>query len=168
MAPQAVLLIGAALSAKSSIDSGNAEKNSAYSEALLHERNAKITRGIAQRDAEREREYGRYIQSDAMAIAAAGGAGTDNANMRQIMAELQTESEYRALTHLYNGETEAYGMELQAAARRDEGRSAARAGKIGAVTSILTAYTGWQSTYGTKWKPKASTGSSYSLPTNYT
>ena len=141
-------VVGFGLSAKAARDVGKAQNANAVAQALQLEQRARVTRGASQRAAIRELDVAENIQSRALALAAASGAGVTNPTVLNILADIEAEGEYRSLTQLYTGEDEARGMEAQAKSLRRTGSALARAGKIKAIATILSGVSEWQSRYG--------------------
>ena len=142
------LVAGVALGAKAARDRGKAEKASAFDQARQLEHRAGVTRGASQRAAVRELDVAENIQSRALALAAASGAGVTNPTVLNIMADIQAEGEYRSLTQIFTGEDEARGMEAQAKSLRNTGVALARAGDFTAASTILSGVSTWHSRYG--------------------
>lgn len=71
-------------------------------------------RASSQRAAFEERRRAKLAESRVRAVAAASGAGATDPTVLNIMGDLSAEGEYRALTRMYEGETEAQSKEYQA------------------------------------------------------
>lgn len=134
---EAMAIGGKVLKAGGSIFGGIQANKAAKSEARQLEGQAIVERATSQRDAMEQRRQARLLTSRALAVAAASGGGADDPTVVNIMSDLEGEGEYRALTALYEGETEAQGLEAQARARRKEGKNAKIAGFINAGASLL-------------------------------
>ncbi len=128
---------GTALKAKGAIDAGKERRKSAYIEAAQWDDKADVTRGATQREAAREKLIADYTGSTALAAAAASGAGVQNINVLNLMAEIEAEGEYRAASKLYTGDQEAQGMEDAADNLRRGGDAYRKAGKMQALSTIL-------------------------------
>lgn len=68
--------------------------------------------------------------------ARAGGAGGDP-SLVGLSGDIAAETEYRALTDLFEGKERATGLHLQADASRAEGRAAVRAGWLGVARTMF-------------------------------
>lgn len=123
----------------SSIAQGKQQDAMARIEAGQMEANAKAERAASQRDASQERKRSDYLQSRARSLAAASGAGASDPTIENIIAGLDSEGEYRALTALYNGEQQASGLELGSQVRRIEGRNARSASRYQAAGTLMKA-----------------------------
>lgn len=89
-------------------------------------RQAGATRASAQRDAIAERKRALLLQSRALAVAAASGAGgVQDPTIEKLIADIGTQGEMNALGSLYEGEETALGMEAEGRARKREGRARA-------------------------------------------
>jgi predicted amidohydrolase YtcJ len=117
---------------------------------------ANTRRAIAQRESARERELGeRVVKRGVVDILSQGGTATDAASVA-LLAELEAEKEYRALSMLYVGEDEARGLEEQADIAESEGEASKWAGFIGAASTVMSAAGKWYTDNPpdtkTKWK----------------
>ncbi len=135
---QLAIMAGKGLSAYGSYSAGKAKKEDLYAQARALIRNAKVTRAASQRAASDERKLADLAISEAIANAAASGAGASDPTVINLLAGLEAEGEYRALSQMFLGEEEAEGMEIQARYKRKSGRAAKRAGVLGAVKSIFS------------------------------
>ena len=136
------------LQAGGGLYAGQKDKSAAYREADQLQAKANIRRGETQRAATEERRQGKIAQSRALAVAAASGGGVADPTVTNLMGDIETESEYRALSRMYEGETESQALERAATARKKEGRAARTAGVMRAATSLLTGVTSLKSKYG--------------------
>lgn len=125
-------------------------------EAAQMEVNAGQERAVSQRQAIEERRQGRLASSRALAVAAASGAGTDDPTIVNAIADLDGESEYRALTALYEGNQRGDDLERQAKSRRREAKSVKTQSYFKAAGSILGAGSTLFDRYGGK-KPTGAT-----------
>lgn len=132
MAASAVIGVGSTLMA------GKQQNDLARFEAGQMEANAKAERAASQRVADDERKRSDYLQSRATALAASSGGAANDPTIENIIAGLDSEGEYRALSALYNGEQAAQGMEMGAGVRRIEGRNAVRASKWQAANTLMS------------------------------
>lgn len=78
------------------------------------EQQAGQARASAQREEMEQRRRGRLVRSRAAAVMGASGAGVDT----DILADIDTEAELRALTARYEGEESARGLEYGAILER--------------------------------------------------
>lgn len=128
---------GTILSTVGTISAGRAEDKAAKFQAAQMQQQAGQERAAGQREAIDERRKARLAESRALAVSAASGAGASDPTVLDIMGDLESEGEYRALTALYNGEERARGLESGAAAKRFEGATAKRAGYMKGGATIL-------------------------------
>lgn len=147
MIPIGLAVAGSALAAGGTILGANAEAKQLKGEAIQLEAQAGSTRATSQRQAMDERRQARLASSRALALSAASGGASDP-TVVNILANLEGEGEYRALTALYNGEEEARGLEFEATNRRKESKNTKRAGYIGAASTMLKAGAGMYEKYG--------------------
>lgn len=132
MAASAVIGVGTNLMA------GKQQNAIAKFEAGQMEANAKAERVASQREADTERKRSDYLQSRATALAASSGGSANDPTIENIVAGLDSEGEYRALSALYNGEQAAQGIDLGAGVRRIEGRNARTASKWEAAKTLMS------------------------------
>ena len=104
-------------------------------DAAANRRMAATTADVA--EAERKKKF---MYSRALAIAAASGAGVDDAGMVALLGDLNAEGEYRVMSKLWVGQQETEGLRFRAEAARREGESALEAGYLNAVTSVISSY----------------------------
>jgi hypothetical protein len=128
---------GTILSTVSSISGGRSDDAAARFQAKQMEQQAGQERAASQREAIEERRKARFAESRALAVSAASGAGASDPTVLDIMGDLESEGEYRALTALFNGEERARGLEMGASAKRYEGATAKRSGYMKAGSTIL-------------------------------
>lgn len=115
-------------------------QNGASSDAAQLRRMAGSERATAQRASIEERKRVRLLESRARAVAASSGAGASDPTVLNVMADLEAEGEYRALTRLYEGETAAGSLELEAKERK-------RAARGKAISTILDGASTFASKY---------------------
>lgn len=100
-------------------------------------RQAAMTQEVAEDQRAKELMYSR-----ALLIAGAQTGNTSDAGIQTLLADLNAEGDYRILSTIWIGQTEAEGLRFRAEAARREGDAAKTASRISAVTSALTAYVG--------------------------
>lgn len=98
-------------------------------------------RAGSQRAASEERRRAALLESRARAVAAKSGAGVSDPTVVNLMADLEAEGEYRALTRMYEGETAAKSLELEASTRK-------KAAKGQAISTLLSGAATFASKYG--------------------
>lgn len=128
------------LQAAGTIMSVVSNERGASSDARQLRTQAGQTRATSQRAANEERRRGRLLESRARALAAKSGAGVTDPTVIKLMDELSAEGEYRALTRMYEGETEAQSMELEARERK-------RASRGKSISTLLSGASTFASKY---------------------
>jgi hypothetical protein len=98
---------------------------------------AATTREMAEEDRNKE-----YMYSQALATAAASGAGVDDPGMVKVLADINAEGEYRIMSKLWSGQNEAEGLIYRAEAAKREGDDAITAGAFNVVSSAMSSYGG--------------------------
>ena len=145
---EALAFAGPALKAGGTILGASSQAKTLKKEAAGLDRQAGLERASSQREAIEERRQSRLVQSRGLAVAAASGAGADDPTVVNLLANLEGEGEYRALTALYEGNERAIGMEDQARARRKEAKNIKTAGIINAASTMLGAGSSMYDRYG--------------------
>ena len=130
--------IGGIATAMSQKSVGVAQQTSANFEADQLDNLAGQERASSQRDAQEKRRQARLMQSRALAVASASGAGALDPNVVNTIAGLYGEGDLSARTSLYEGESRATGLEKKATARRFEGEQLKSAGNTKAISTIAT------------------------------
>jgi len=110
--------------------------------------NAGQTRAMAQRQAINERRNTAYLTSRAQALAAASGGSATDPTVTNVIGNIEGEGEYRALSALASGETQATGLETQARAARNQGSAARTAGNISSLSTVLSGASSFYDKYG--------------------
>lgn len=137
------------------INEGKAKKREAQRIADQKEREAKQAEAEAQREFIEEKRKAKFMESRAIAVAAASGAGgAEDPTVSKLLSDIEGEGEYRALSSLYGGYTDAKLARAQAGAVINEGRAARRAANLSAATTILGAGADFYTKYGTPKKSK--------------
>lgn len=132
----------------------------------------------SQRDAEEQKRQIRLMNSRALALAAASGAGATDPTVVRIMQNNAGEGAYRAAVSLYKGEERARAMRMEAAARDfdaatalEDGERRAGAYERAAIGSIFKGAGSLAMRYGYD-KPKVNGGANWtsgeSLPVGNT
>ena len=134
------------IAAKTQLQAGEHARILAERQAESLELKAGQERAVSQRAAIEQRRRGALVSSRAQSLAAASGAGALDPTVVGIMGDLETETEIRTLTALYEGEETAKGLEFGALLERAGGegelfaaRAGARASKAAAGRSRLQA-----------------------------
>lgn len=128
---------GAQTSARGYEEAGAAARVSAEYQAAQLNQNAGQSVAAAQRAAAEERHKSRLVQSRALAVAAASGAGASDPTTVNIISDIAAEGHYRGLMDMYAGEDKARLLRAQASGVRYTGAANERAGQISAEGSII-------------------------------
>ena len=99
--------------------------------------------GAAHREAAEEERNKDFVYSRALAVSAFSGGGTSDPGMVALFGDLNAEGEYRILSRLYAGEDEAEGLKFRAEIAKREGEAAETASYFDAVSSGISAYSGF-------------------------
>lgn len=133
-----VQLVGAGVGAISSAAQGRAAQKQADFQAAQLEQRAGQERAQAQRVAEDKRREASILASNLRAAAGASGGGVTDPTVSKLEADIAGQGEYNALAALFNGEEQALSNETQAAAARVSGKTARKAGYLGAASDLLS------------------------------
>jgi hypothetical protein len=134
-----------AVSVGGSLLGGKESKKAGKREAALLRREAGARRAEGHYAAEEERRQARYLESRALAVAAASGGGVSDPTVVNILADIDAEGEYRAMMRKYSADIEAEGFEERA-------EIAEKGGQAGAVASYISGATTLLSDGGDLWK----------------
>lgn len=116
-----VSIMGLGAQGKMARIAGEREKQAADFNAWNAERTAGKLIAISQRQALEERRQGEISASRMLALAAAGGGGVSDPTIVRLLSKAEGESVYRANVALYEGETKARQLRLDAALGRVSG-----------------------------------------------
>lgn len=82
------------------------------------------------------------MYSRALAVVGASGADPSGSGIQPLLSDLNAEGDYRILSTIYTGQTDAEGLRFRAEAARREGDAAKDASYVNAVTSAVSGYVG--------------------------
>lgn len=119
-------------------DAGKAAFQASQFEAEQLRQNATQEQAAAQRKAAEERRKGRFIQSRAMAVAGASGAGVTDPTVVDVLSDLEAEEMFRSSLALFSGDERARQLRTAANARAYTGASTQRAYNQAARSSLFS------------------------------
>ena len=138
---------GTALSVMGSLKQAKAMKAQAKAQYALSQfeadqldQNATQVQAAGQYASIEQRRQSAILQSRALAIAGASGAGTLDPTVLKVISGIAVEGERAVQTETYNAESEAAGMRAQAGATRYGGAQALKAGNIAAKGAKIQAF----------------------------
>lgn len=134
-----ISLISTMASAMGTIAQGNANRANLTNQAAQLSQQAGQTRASSQRDAANKLRTGEYAVSRAAAVTGASGANPDSVTAVTNETNLSGQSEYGALTAMFNGEEKARGLQYEANSDIMKGQSAHDAGAISGVGNVSLA-----------------------------
>ena len=120
---------GASDAADAAEETGRRQREAANFEAAQLDQNAGQALASSQRDAEEQRRQSRILQSRALALASASGAGATDPTVVNLISEIAREGVYRAGVAMYEGEDRARQMRMGAATARYQGDIALSGGR---------------------------------------
>jgi hypothetical protein len=126
------------IGAAGAIKQGQDANAQAQAQALALRNQANADQAAAERTAIETRRQASYLVSRGQALAAASGAGATDPTVVSVLGQIKGEGEYGALTQLYEGDTAAGNARSGAQASINEGRAAASAGNLRALTTVLS------------------------------
>jgi hypothetical protein len=129
---------GSLLSAFGSMTEGRQQYKAATYQAAQMEQNANQAEASGQLEATNQLRQSALLQSRALAVAGASGAGAVDPTVLRIISGIAGEGALAASTAQYNGMEQARGMRAQAGATRYEGAQGVKAAKIKALSTILS------------------------------
>lgn len=130
---------GAVQQGKAAQSAGRAQQQAADYNARVLEQQAGQERASSQRRAQAEQKQKTLVASRAQAVAAASGAGALDPTVTDVIGDIESEGELRALTALYEGEERARGLEARAQGAQYEGRVAGYTGDLARRSSLFKA-----------------------------
>lgn len=137
-----------AVMALAALNKGAQERKANYAaaEGLRDQRNRKMAETTANvSEAEREKEH---MYSRALALSAASGAGVDDPGLVSLFGDLNAEGEYRVMTQLYTGSSEAEGIGYQSLMAMKSGDAALEASYVKAATTVISSFAGGGNMWG--------------------
>jgi hypothetical protein len=145
-------------SALGSINQGNATRSASYAQAAQDEQQANSVQAQGYQQAKRIRTQGTSNVGAANAALAASGVDVAQGTANDVRSKIVQNSEQDALNTILSADTKATSLRTQAGLDRASGDDAARAGRLGALTSVLrgasamTTKTGWKTAATTQSK----------------
>jgi len=119
---------------------GAQQKKLKDQEAIAYTEAADRRMAAATAEMAEERRKKEFMYSRALAVAGAQSGRTSDPGITTLLADLNAEGEYRILSKLWTGQTEAEGLRFRAEAARREGKAAYQAGIINGITSAVSSY----------------------------
>ena len=121
------------------------KREAAYKEAAHMEVQAVQAVAASQRDMLQERKNARLLESRALAVAAASGAGASDTTVVNIISNIAAEGAYRSSLALYEGQERSRQLRIGAEIRRaggdlqaEYGRQSAEAHRIASVGTLFS------------------------------
>jgi len=134
---KSLLIGGGLLNAYANYQAGLAEKDAHYSNAAALEREAKYREERGKFDEEQARKAGEQYLGTMLASSGAFGVDVSQGSPLEMLVAQHAQNTLEQETIRHNAEVEASMMRQQAAAEREAAKAAEKAGKYGAVGSLL-------------------------------
>jgi hypothetical protein len=131
------MIVSTILGASSQASQGIAANQAAQYNAAQSVAAGKAAVGAATRKAYNEQRQGNLVRSRAQAVAAASGGGSLDPSVIDATGRIQAQTDYNAMSALYEGQTAQQGYNNQAALDRAEGKNAQNAGLLKAGGTLL-------------------------------
>lgn len=132
------------LQAVGTIGQGNAQRAALDNQAAQKRVIAGQDMASAERDQANKLRAGAYAESRAQAVIGASGADPNSVTATKDITDIEGQSEYGALTALFNGQSKAQGLNYDANLDLQRGEAAHDAGVIGGIgnagSSLARAY----------------------------
>ncbi len=132
---------GGAIKASNTLQAARARQQALDHQAEQARQKAGQERATSQREAFEQRRKARILESKALALAAASGAGAGDPTVENILGDIGAEGEFRALSELFVGEERARGLETRADLLNFEGRSGRSASRGTAFSQVFAGAT---------------------------
>ena len=136
--PTTIMLFSSVLGAAGSFAEGEEARAAGEFNALQLEKEAKARYATGTRKAAEATRQGDILESNVRAAMAASGGVTTDAGATEMIATVGAESDYAALSALYEGTTQAEGLQMQATESRRAGRKKQRAAKMRGLGTIIS------------------------------
>ena len=149
MATAAILVIGAAISAYSSIKQGQAAEQAGKHNAKISRQNADIAKKGAAREARQIRKQNYSREASLLAKGGASGVKVNTGSLLDVLAATHREGEIQAKEATYQGELSSRAYRNNASLELFKGKSAKQAGYLGAAGSLASSAGGFSANGGT-------------------
>lgn len=130
--------LGAGLAAGGTLYTGVRANQASKFEADQLKKKGDDEFAIGQRGAAAKRREKQLALSRVAAVSAASGAGTSDPGVTELMADIENQGEYNALTEMYKGRLEQVGLRGQGQAVRAQGKGDLISSIIGAGSNLYS------------------------------
>ena len=161
------MLAGLAISMVSMAAQAEASEQAGKDKQSLLQREAKKRMAVASHEMAQQYRLAERVLDRATAVAASQGGGMNDPTMINIMAELDSETEYQAMQALYRGREDADTLIYNGQIARNEGDAAKKASYIGMANTAISGMSSFQERGGFARNP-APVSSSQVGTTTYT
>lgn len=136
-----------ALSAGGKAYAGRMQANSDnYAAGILQqEAGASVASGI--QGAIADKRYTNYVASSAAARSASSGTTGTSPSILNVIGNIQSQGEYKALTSIYTGEDRAQELLTRANQFKYEGKASRTSGWLSGISSVLSGGVNWYDKY---------------------
>lgn len=137
-ATAALPVMGSLLAAKGVTQSGASQYRAADFEARQMEQAAGGVEAASQNEAVNRLRENQLLQSRALAVAGASGAGVTDPTVLKLISNLAATGKYNAEMEMFGGKEQARSLRTQAAATRYQGAEVVKASKTTAAATVLS------------------------------
>lgn len=138
-----LMIVGSLVSAGSTLIGGQEAEAAARAQQQQYKQQADTERALSQRQAIEERKKAALVESRALAVGAASGAGgVDTPGFSDIVSGINEEGTMRVLNSLWEGEERGRGLDYAGTMARWQGRQQRRASYWNAGTTLLGGLSG--------------------------
>ena len=140
VAATAFPIVGSMMAAKGLKQAGDAKNQEAIFEGAQLDQNAGQVEAASHRAAMDQDRQSQMLQSRALAVAGASGAGAMDPTVLRIIGGIAKEGALASEMELYNGKSQAQAMRLQADATRYQGSQTAKAARTTGFATMLSGF----------------------------
>ena len=146
----ALMASGSLLTAYSQVQEGNNAAALGKYQAAQFRASANQQIGASQVAAQETQRQTDYIASRALAVAAASGGGASDPTVVNILARIAGEGAYKKSVDIYQGQSAAANLEMQAATAEYGGQATKNASRVKAYSTLMVGGSSLYSKYGGK------------------
>ena len=130
----------AALSVGSTLMNIKGQRDQTAFDSVMADRKSTAAKATGQRKAMEARRQGARTASDAQAAMAGSGGVTDDAGAIKQLADIEGVTDYNALAALYEGDSEARGLQIEDKFKRKASKTRQVATALGGASKAYTSY----------------------------
>jgi hypothetical protein len=145
-------LVFTAVQAYNQAEMGRANAANARIQAIQDQRDANMAQVQGQTEAFNERRRAKILRSRALAVAGASGAGmSEDPGVANILGQIGSEGEYRALSALAEGDYQAQALRSGAQSKLNMSKAYRTSGYLSAAGTLAQGVYSFYDKYGGDW-----------------